>query len=195
MTTLIAVVVSYLIGAIPCGLVLTKLTGGGDIRESGSGNIGATNVYRTAGRTLGVITLLGDALKGFLPVLIAQQALGLGDAAIAGVAAAAFLGHCFPIYLGFKGGKGVATALGIYLALAPVAVLYAALVFVLLVWKYRYISLGSISAAALMPVLVWTRGNSSPVILATVLIGFLVIWRHKANIDRLLTGTENKFNL
>jgi glycerol-3-phosphate acyltransferase PlsY len=193
MTLLLTIIAAYLIGAIPCGLVLAKLAGFGDIRQTGSGNIGATNVYRTAGRSLGLLTLVGDALKGLLPALAAQLWLGYAGWALAAVVLAAFLGHCFPVYLGFKGGKGVATALGIFLVLSPLAVAGAFLLFALMVAKWRYISLGSISAAAIMPVLIWTAGRSLPIILATTVIAGLVVWRHQANIDRLLAGTETRF--
>jgi glycerol-3-phosphate acyltransferase PlsY len=184
---------AYLIGAIPTGLLLTRMVGGGDIRNSGSGNIGATNVYRTIGRKLGALTLVGDALKGALPVLLAINLFGDNTNQIGAVAVAAFLGHCFPVYLGFKGGKGVATALGVYLVLSPLAVLGAFLLFVGLVWKTRYISLGSISAAAAIPVLVWFTTGSLPLLLATLIISSIVILRHRANIQRLFAGTENKF--
>jgi glycerol-3-phosphate acyltransferase PlsY len=186
-------ILAYLIGAIPTGLLLTRITGGGDIRNSGSGNIGATNVYRTAGRKLGVLTLIGDALKGVLPVLFAVLVLGYDDSRLGAVAIAAFLGHCYPVYIGFKGGKGVATALGIYLVLSPLAVLGAFLIFAGLVWKWRYISLGSICAAAAIPGLVYLFERSVPLLLATLIISGLVILRHHANIGRLLKGTENRF--
>ncbi|PLX84908.1 MAG: acyl-phosphate glycerol 3-phosphate acyltransferase [Desulfuromonas sp.] len=185
--------VSYLIGAIPTGVLLTRLAGGGDVRQSGSGNIGATNVYRVAGRRLGVLTLAGDALKGVLPVLYATAVLGLGDAQTGLVALAAFLGHCYPVYLGFKGGKGVATALGIFLVLSPLSVLGAFLLFALLLWRFRYISLGSISAAAVIPFLVLLVEGSRPLFLATLIISALVVLRHRGNIERLLNGTENRF--
>lgn len=194
MTFALVLLGAYLIGAIPTGLLLMRLTGGGDIRQSGSGNIGATNVYRTGGRKLGVLTLIGDALKGALPVLLAITLLGYDHSHTGAVAVAAFLGHCFPIYLGFKGGKGVATALGIYLVLSPLAVLGAFLLFAGLVWKTRYISLGSISAAAAIPVLVWLTTGSLPLLLATLIISSIVILRHRTNIQRLFQGTENKFN-
>jgi glycerol-3-phosphate acyltransferase PlsY len=184
---------AYLIGAIPTGLLLTRLTGGGDIRQTGSGNIGATNVYRSGGRKLGVLTLIGDALKGALPVLLAITLLGYDPIHASAVAVAAFLGHCFPVYLGFKGGKGVATALGVYLVLSPLAVLGAFLIFAGLVWKTRYISLGSISAAAAIPLLVWFTTGSLPLLLASLVISSIVILRHRANIQRLFQGTENKF--
>ena len=194
MTSFVLVLLAaYLIGAIPTGLLLTRLTGGGDIRQTGSGNIGATNVYRTGGRKLGVLTLIGDALKGLLPVLLASTLLGYDPIHTGAVAVAAFLGHCFPVYLGFKGGKGVATALGIYLVLSPLAVLGAFLIFAGLVWKLRYISVGSISAAAAIPLLVWLTTRSLPLLLTTIVISSIVVLRHRTNIQRLFAGTENKF--
>jgi glycerol-3-phosphate acyltransferase PlsY len=193
MTFALVLLAAYLIGAIPTGLLLTRLTGGGDIRKTGSGNIGATNVYRSGGRKLGVLTLIGDALKGALPVLLVISLLSYDHSHTGAVAVAAFLGHCFPVYLGFKGGKGVATALGVYLVLSPLAVLGAFLIFAGLVWKTRYISLGSISAAAAIPVLVWLTTRSLPLLLATLVISSIVILRHRTNIQRLLQGTENKF--
>ena len=194
MTSFVLVLLAaYLIGAIPTGLLLTRLTGGGDIRQTGSGNIGATNVYRTGGRKLGVLTLIGDAFKGLLPVLLASTLLDYDPIHTGAVAVAAFLGHCFPVYLGFKGGKGVATALGIYLVLSPLAVLGAFLIFAGLVWKLRYISVGSISAAAAIPLLVWLTTGSLPLLLTTIVISSIVILRHRTNIQRLFVGTENKF--
>ena len=188
-------ILAYLIGAIPTGLLLTRLTGGGDIRSVGSGNIGATNVYRTAGRKLGVLTLIGDALKGLLPVLFAALVLHYDHSRLGAVAIAAFIGHCYPVYIGFKGGKGVATALGIYLVLSPLAVLGAFLVFAGLLWKWRYVSLGSICAAASIPLLVYLVERSLPLLLATLVISGIVILRHRSNISRLINGTENRFNL
>lgn len=183
---------AYLVGAIPCGVVLTRLAGAGDVRQAGSGNIGATNVYRVAGRGLGIATLIGDALKGVLPVLAAKL-LHLSPEQVALVAAVAFLGHLYPVYLGFKGGKGVATALGIFLVLSPAAVGLATLLFVLLLWKWRYVSLGSVSAAAVMPPLVFLLTGSVPLLVATCFISLMVIVRHRDNLRRLLAGTENRF--
>lgn len=190
--TVLAIVTAYLIGAIPTGIILTRLTGGEDIRQAGSGNIGATNVYRVAGKRLGVLTLVGDALKGALPVLAADL-LGLGTGTVALVAVAAFLGHCYPVYLGFKGGKGVATALGIFLVLSPLSVLGAFVVFALVVWKWRYISLGSICAAGIVPLLVLLIEGSASLFSASLFIAGMVVYRHRSNIDRLIKGTENKF--
>ncbi|GAB4174322.1 MAG: glycerol-3-phosphate 1-O-acyltransferase PlsY [Geothermobacteraceae bacterium] len=192
LTSIFLVIAAYLIGAIPTGAILARLAGIEDIRKVGSGNIGATNVYRTAGRKLGVLTLLGDALKGLLPVL-AVQAAGFPAVTVALVAGAAFVGHCYPVYLGFKGGKGVATALGILLVLSPLTVLCAFVLFVALVWTTRFVSLGSISAAAAAPVLVLLFEDSNATFAVTLFIAALVIWRHRANIDRLIKGTENRF--
>ncbi|NIQ96368.1 MAG: glycerol-3-phosphate acyltransferase [Desulfuromonadales bacterium] len=193
MTFILFLIAAYLIGAIPCGVVLTRLTGAGDVRGSGSGNIGATNVYRTAGRKLGILTLVGDMLKGLLPMLVAVNS-AFTPTQIALIAGALFLGHCYPVYLGFKGGKGVATALGIFLVLSPAAVLIALALFVVLVWIWRYISLGSISAAAAFPFLIFAIDKSLPLFFGTLFISVMVIIRHRANIERLLAGKENKFN-
>lgn len=184
---------AYLIGAIPCGLVLTRLMGLGDIRQAGSGNIGATNVYRVGGRGLGVATLVLDALKGLLPVLAALQLFPDSPWKLSLVAAAAFLGHCYPVYLGFKGGKGVATGLGIYLVLSPLAVLIALGVFAGVLWKWSYVSLASLCAAGIIPLLVVIFERSLPLFLVTLFISGMVIWRHRGNIERLLNGTENRF--
>jgi len=192
-TVVSALIVAYLIGSIPCGVVLTRITGAGDVRGSGSGNIGATNVYRTAGRRLGILTLIGDMLKGLLPMLIAVN-LGFTPNQVALIAAALFLGHCYPIYLGFKGGKGVATALGIFLVLSPLAVLIAVLLFAAVVWKWRYISLGSIVAAGIFPFLIYALDRSVPLFLGTLFISAMVVIRHRTNIERLRAGEESKFN-
>lgn len=195
MTIFLLVLAAYLIGAIPTGVILTRLTGSEDIRQVGSGNIGATNVYRVAGRKLGVMTLVGDCLKGLLPVLIASQFFSLAGIPLALVALAAFLGHCYPVYLGFKGGKGVATALGIFLVLSPLSVLCALVLFVLVLWKWRFISLSSISAAAAIPFLIIVLEQSWPLFGATLVIAAIVIWRHRSNIERLRSGEESRFNL
>ncbi|CAH2032386.1 glycerol-3-phosphate 1-O-acyltransferase PlsY [Trichlorobacter ammonificans] len=192
MTTVLWIVGAYLLGSIPTGLLLGKLCGI-DVRQEGSGNIGATNLYRTVGRRVGILTLIGDCLKGFLPVLLAWKLAGLGEPLQAWIGLAAFSGHVFSVFLLFKGGKGVATALGVYLALAPLAVLGALLVFLLLVALWRYVSLGSVVAAAVMPLLVWLRPHSRELLIATALISIIVIVKHHANISRLVAGTESKF--
>ncbi|OHB32715.1 MAG: acyl-phosphate glycerol 3-phosphate acyltransferase [Desulfuromonadaceae bacterium GWC2_58_13] len=193
MTFILVTALAYLIGAIPCGVLLTRLCGKEDIRQAGSGNIGATNVYRVAGRGLGIATLVGDALKGVIPTLVAVNISSFSITQVAIVAAATFLGHLYPIYLGFKGGKGVATALGIFMVLSPKSLFIALLVFIALLWKWRYISLGSIGAAAVIPFLVLFFEGSLPLFLATLFIAGMVVVRHRANIERLKNGTENKF--
>jgi len=192
---LLLILLAYLIGAIPTGVILTRITGNKDIRQSGSGNIGATNVYRVAGRMLGVLTLVGDCLKGALPLVVAMQFFALTDSMVALIALAAFLGHCYPIYLGFKGGKGVATALGTFLVISPHSILFALFLFLFVLWKWRYISLSSISAAAIIPLLVISLERSLPLFIASLIIAGIVIWRHRSNIDRLRSGSESRFNL
>ena len=182
---------AYLLGSVPTGLLLGKLYGI-DVREAGSGNIGATNLYRTVGRKVGIWTLLGDCLKGFLPVLLAWK-LGMGEPMQAWIGLAAFCGHVFSVFLLFKGGKGVATALGVYLALAPLAVLGALVVFVLLLVVWRYVSLGSVVAAAIMPLVIWFRPHTVELLIASALISIIVIVKHHTNIKRLIDGTESKF--
>ncbi len=189
--TVLWIVGAYLLGSIPTGLLLGRLYGI-DVRHEGSGNIGATNLYRTVGRKVGVITLIGDCLKGVLPVLAAHQ-LGLPEAMQAWVGLAAFCGHVFSIFLLFKGGKGVATALGVFLALVPQAVAPALGIFIVIVALSRYISLGSICAAAAMPLIIWFEPHSFELLLVTAAIAAIVIVKHHANIGRLVAGTENKF--
>jgi len=184
---------AYLLGSVPTGLLLGKLYGI-DVRQEGSGNIGATNIYRTVGRKVGIITLVGDCLKGMLPVLLAWK-MGLAEPMQAWIGLAAFCGHVFSIFLLFKGGKGVATALGVYLALAPLAVLGAVLIFVVLVLIWRYISLGSIVAAAVMPVIIYFRPHTQQLLIATALISAIVIIKHHTNISRMVAGTESRFKV
>lgn len=193
MTFALTLLVCYLIGAIPTGVILTRLAGLGDIRQAGSGNIGATNVYRVAGRRLGVLTLVGDALKGLVPMVVAMTAFDFTETELGLVALALFLGHCFPVYLRFKGGKGVATGLGIYLVLAPIPVAGALTIFAAVLWKWRYISLASIVAALMVPFLFYLLEGSIPLFLASLAISSLVVARHRSNIERLLAGTENRF--
>lgn len=183
---------AYLLGSIPTGLLLGKLYGI-DVRKEGSGNIGATNLYRTVGRKVGVLTLALDCLKGMLPVLLAWKLGGMQEPMQAFIGLAAFSGHVFSIFLLFKGGKGVATALGVYLALAPLAVLGALAIFIILVAIWRYISLGSIIAAGAMPVIIYFRPHTNGLLIATALISAIVITKHHTNISRLLAGTESKF--
>jgi len=192
-------VLAYLLGSIPFGLLLAKLFGGSDLRKSGSGNIGATNVARVVGPAAGILTLLLDAAKGALAVWLVGRLSGQSATLIMLAGVVALLGHCFPVWLKFKGGKGVATALGVFLMLAPLAALGAALFFLLVVLLWRYVSLGSVSAAAAMPLLVyflWAPGHAPPlvVIFGTLFASALVIFKHDANLQRLVDGTEPKFS-
>ena len=185
------VIASYILGSVPTGLLLGKALGV-DIRDAGSGNIGATNVYRTLGRKVGIATLLCDCLKGLIPVLAARW-MGLPDIWVAAVGFAAFFGHVYTIFLRFKGGKGVATALGVFLGASPLAVLAAIGVFAFVIWKWRYVSLASITAAAAMPLFVAIIDGRPLITAMTLLIAAIVIWKHHENIIRLKSGTENKF--
>jgi len=182
------VVLSYLLGSIPFGLVLTKLAGLGDIRQIGSGNIGATNVLRTGKKGLAALTLLLDGLKGSAAVFI-THCVYPEYAAIAGLAA--MLGHLFPIWLTFKGGKGVATAIGVITALSwPVGVA-AMLIWILVAWLFDYSSLAALVSIGLTPIAFLMLDRSDLFELSVVIV-FLVFWKHSANIRRLLSGTETK---
>jgi len=200
-------VIAYLLGSIPFGYILVRIFHGQDVRESGSGNIGATNVARSS-PALGALTLLLDATKGLLAVTAASllAASAARDAAarpllylLAAIAAVfAILGHMFPIWLKFRGGKGVATSVGVFLALAPKTLLLALALFVALVAAFRYVSLGSIIVAAAFPLIAYGLHDyhSSPEILTAIcVIAALVIFKHRENIRRLLTGTEHRFAL
>lgn len=191
MTLSILIITAYLLGSIPTGLLLGKLYGI-DVRTTGSGNIGATNLYRTVGRKVGVLTLIGDCLKGAIPVLTVTYA-GMPNDYAAYVGLAAFCGHVFSVFLKFKGGKGVATALGVFLALSPLSVVIAVAVFAILMMAFRYVSLGSIAAAAVMPVAIKATGSDPIMYRVTIIIALIVIVRHLENIKRLLAGSENKF--
>lgn len=189
--TLIVIGAAYLIGSIPTGLLLGKAYGI-DVRKEGSGNIGATNLYRTVGRKVGIITLICDCLKGLLPVVIVK-ASSLPPELAAWVGLAAFCGHVFSVFLKFRGGKGVATALGVFLALAPLAVAIAITLFAGMMFLWRYVSLASISAAAVMPAAVYFLGGGGTICIVTFIISLVVIVRHHENIGRLFSGNESKF--
>jgi glycerol-3-phosphate acyltransferase PlsY len=188
------IILGYLAGSIPTGLILSKAFSDIDPRKEGSRNIGATNILRTAGKKLGALTLIGDCLKGLIPVLLALW-LMKSEVWVCLVALAAFAGHLFPVFLKFKGGKGVATALGIYLGIAPLAVLIDAVIFFGVVLKWRYISLGSLTAAAVMPVLITILTGSKFYLVASLIIAGLIYYRHHGNIQRLLAGSENRLSL
>ena len=185
----IAFVIGYLLGSIPFGLLLTKFTGGPDIRSIGSGNIGATNVLRTGNKTLAAATLLGDMLKGTAAVLLAAHFISSDAALVAGLGA--FLGHLFPVWLRFKGGKGVATYIGVLLGLAwPLAFAFGA-IWIAMAFLFRYSSLAALVASALTPGALYLNGQ--PKIAALFLLLTALLWfMHRANIARLMNGSEGK---
>jgi len=191
--TYLLLLVGYLLGGIPFGYLLVRLKTGQDVRAMGSGNIGATNVARTSGKLIGIGTLVLDIGKGWLAVwLMARFGSGESmDLALAGLAVV--LGHAFPVFLKFEGGKAVASFVGAFLYLAPLPMLAITIVFVATVWRTRYVSLGSILGAALVPFAVWMIDHSSNWIVGAALVGgWFVMWRHRGNITRLRAGTENK---
>jgi len=226
---MIVVIIAYLMGSIPFGYLIVRIRKGGDIRETGSGGTGATNVSRRAGKAAGVVTLLLDALKGAMAIMIAGMILGVSSLAvgismgrqvdtrlqalgaqigqsghnanwwIAAAAIAVIVGHIFPVWLGFRGGKGVATGVGVFLMLAPLAVSLAAVVFLLIIWLTRYVSLGSVVAAATIPLSILLQSefgpvtNLAPVLTAATAGAVLIIFAHRQNIVRLIQGTESKF--
>ena len=192
---ILLVLIGYLSGSIPFGLILTKTFTSIDIRTQGSGNIGATNVRRTAGNFLGALTLMADVLKGTFPVAfglyLLPDTLPGRETYLALVALAAFLGHLYPVYFGFKdGGKGVATAAGCFLVLAPLATLIALLAFILGICWYNRVSVGSLLAAAVLPLAVW-KATGAPITTACAgVCAIMIVYRHRANIKRLLIGQE-----
>lgn len=194
-------IIAYFLGSIPFGYLIVRVRSGADIRETGSGGTGATNVSRRAGKGAGVLTLILDALKGVAAILIGRLILGESSWLVAGAAILVIVGHMFPIWLGFRGGKGVATGVGVFLVLAPLAVLAAGVIFLVIVILTRYVSLGSITAAATIPLFIWLQhGLVSPVsnlwatMCAAVAAASLIIFAHRENIRRLLQGTESKFS-
>jgi len=192
-------VAAYLLGSIPFGLLFAKLFGGGDVRKSGSGNIGATNVARVAGPVAAILTLLFDVAKGAAPVWLAARISNESATWMTIAALAALLGHCFPIWLNFRGGKGVATAAGAFLMLCPAALLGSVSLFLLVVFFWRYVSLASISAAAAMPLLIyvlWAPHHAPPMIITfgALAAAGIIVYKHDANIQRLVQGEEPKFS-
>ena len=190
-TAVVMIGLAYLLGSIPTGFILGAWAGV-DVRKSGSGNVGATNVARVLGKRQGVYTLIADVAKGFIPAFIALQ-LGLTAAIAALVGTAAFLGHLFPLFLRFKGGKGVATALGVFLALAPLATAILILLFAGVMLVSRTVSLGSMVAAAAAPAVFWYLSYGTGLIASSAFLAVVIIVRHRGNIQRLLAGTEPKF--
>jgi glycerol-3-phosphate acyltransferase PlsY len=188
LSAVLALAFGYLLGSIPFGVILTRLTGAGDLRTIGSGNIGATNVLRTGRKGLAAATLLGDMLKGTVAVLLAGS---FGPAAAMAAGLGAFLGHLFPVWLGFKGGKGVATYLGILLGLFWKAALAFAVIWLAVAYLTRYSSLAALVAATAIPVVLLLLGATAGAALFAVLTA-LVFWMHRQNIGRLMAGTEGK---
>jgi glycerol-3-phosphate acyltransferase PlsY len=207
------IIIAYLLGSIPFGYLIVRASRGADVRETGSGGTGATNVSRRAGKRAGVITLLLDVLKGAAAVLIVLWILGLlsregqADSAVqsvywwvAAAAVATIVGHVYPVWLRFRGGKGVATGVGVFLVLAPIAVALAGVIFVVVVASTRYVSLGSVLAAAAIPFLMLHQNEYfrpvsglAPLLVAAVASALLIIFAHRGNIGRLIEGTESRF--
>ena len=192
---LLTLPIAYLLGSIPFGYLLVRFVRHEDIRTVGSGNIGATNVLRSGSKGLGIATLLLDLLKAYVAVVFARHLAPANYDLAVGAAVAAVLGHVFPVWLGFRGGKGVASALGVVLALVPMAALVSLAVFVVVVLLSRYVSLASILGAAVMPIagIALAPVRSPMVIGGFIFLSLLVIVKHQANIRRLLAGTENRF--
>lgn len=189
---------AYLLGSIPWGVVLTRMFTSADIRQQGSGNIGTTNVSRVAGPTLGLLTFAGDILKGAVPVFLALklagQYQGVHDAFLATVGLAAFFGHLYPLFMRFKGGgKGVATAAGCFVVLAPLACLAALSAFIAFLLLSRRVSAGSLAAAVVLPIAGWFSTLSWEITAGAAIMSVFIFFRHADNIKRLLSGTEPKF--
>ncbi len=198
LTALLVALGAFLLGSIPTGYLVARAKGV-DIRQHGSGNIGATNVFRTLGKPLGVLVFFLDALKGFAAVWLALRYGGASAWPAILAAVAAIAGHNYTPWLGFKGGKGIATSAGVLIALMPWAVLAIALVWFAVFFATRYVSLASICAAAALPVAVGALwyfgcGGNGPLLGFAVLIAALAIWRHRSNIERLIAGTEHRFD-
>lgn len=193
MTIFFLLIGAYLAGSIPCGIIVSKFLGAGDPRLQGSGNIGATNISRVSGKKAGLITLMGDALKGALPAL-AGILLAPDTPYIAGLAGfAAFIGHLYPLTLGFKGGKGIATALGVFLVLTPWAIALEALLFAVMILLTRIVSVGSIMAALTLPLCICLLDYPKAYALVALFIAILTIYKHRENLKRLIEGEEPKF--
>lgn len=189
-----AVIAAYLMGGIPFGLILVRMRTGNDVRAAGSGNIGATNVLRTSGKTLGLLTLLLDGAKGWFAVFVASRLTGGNVGWMSAAAVVVIAGHIFSPYLKFTGGKGVATFTGAFLFLTPATVLVLLVLFVAAVWYQPYVSFGSVFCALVFPLGVWLIERPPLTVLAAALVTCaMVIYKHQGNIERLFAGTERKF--
>ncbi len=191
--TVLAVVTAYLVGAVPVGFLIARAFGAGDIRRRGSGNIGATNVMRTLGKGPAILTLVGDVAKGYLAVAAGGALAGGRPELTALCAVAAVAGNCWSVFLGFRGGKGVATGLGAFLRLVPLATVAVIPVFVVVVATTRFVSLGSLLSAACVPFGAWALGYPRVSALAAAGVGVILAVRHRENIARLAAGTEHRF--
>jgi acyl phosphate:glycerol-3-phosphate acyltransferase len=192
----LAILIAYLLGAIPFGYLLVKWRTGSDVRAAGSGNIGATNVLRTAGRAAGFLTLLLDIAKGYLAVWLAGRLSDRDPLWMSLAALAVIAGHAYPVFLQFRGGKAVASFVGAFLCLAPWAMAVEMVIFVVVVAWTRHISLGSIIGAATVPLAAWLVQQASIyVVIAAAIGGSFIIYKHRSNIQRLRAGTENVFTL
>ena len=215
MRSTLVIVIAYFLGSIPFGYLIVKASKGDDVRETGSGGTGATNVSRRAGKAAGVLTLMLDASKGAAAVVVGKMIVGLpvlarapnGNLPAEGSAwwvtvavVAVIVGHIFPVWLKFRGGKGVATGVGAFIMLAPVALVFAGVTFILVVWRTRFVSLGSIVAAVSLPLFVFLQNvfmqpvdSVAPILTAATAGAMLIVFAHRENIRRLIEGTENKF--
>ena len=190
--TVVAGVLGYLIGSLPLGYLVARRWAGVDLRRVGSGNVGATNVWRVSGPVLGVVVMAVDVAKGVVAVVVAGRVASFEAASVtAGVAAVA--GHMFPVWLGGRGGKGVATACGVFALLAPLATVCAALVFVLTTATTRLVSAGSVVATVMLPVAAAVLGASGAVVAGSLVAATLIVWRHRSNLRSLWRGTERRF--
>ena len=194
---IVLLIAAYLLGSIPFGLLISQKVVKLDITKAGSGNIGATNVARALGLKWGIITLLVDTLKGFIPVVFVYYFLGssaeINEALKGMIGFAALLGHQFSVYNSFRGGKGVATCLGVFLAISPISCLFSGIIFFILVSLWRYISLGSILAALTMPIWLYLRGHSAYMVLLSLIMSLLITFLHRENIQRLIQGNERRW--
>ena len=189
-----SLVLAYLLGSVPFALLIARRWGAPDLRHVGSGNLGATNVLRASGVTAGVLVALLDIAKGAASVVLAERLNGSSAAsAVAGLAA--IVGHVYPVWLRFRGGKGVATACGVFAALAPMAVPPAVLVFLISAWLTKYMSVGSVLASAALPPIAYALGSPSPIVAVAAAAATLIVFRHRSNLARVRHGTERRIGV
>lgn len=190
----LVILAAYLIGSVPFALLLTRRQGGIDLRRIGSGNLGAANVLRASGVKAGAIVAILDILKGAVSVMLAER-LSQGGAAPAAAGLAAIVGHIYPVWLRFHGGKGVATACGVFSVLTPLAVPPALAIFAAAVWATKYVSLGSVAATIALPAIVYVTAAPAPAVMAACSASALIVFRHRSNLSRLRTGTERRLGV